>query len=69
MWPIKDGSKLRRVSNEDLKLLKIDRQKAARSKVKTERETKRSESYRHPDLFIDVKPNESPDEEENSETR
>ena len=68
VWPVKDGSKLRRVSNEDLKLLKIDRQKAARSKVKAERETKRSEPYRHPDLFIDVKSNERADEEENSET-
>jgi hypothetical protein len=60
---------LRRVSNENLKLLKIDRQKAARGKIKTAREIKRSEPYRHPDLFIDVKPNEKKDEAENSETR
>jgi hypothetical protein len=69
VWPTKEGGKLRRVSNEDLKLLKIDRQKAARKTVKEARETKRSEPYRHPDLFIDVKPNEAKDEAENSETR
>lgn len=71
IWPIKDGVKLRSVSNEDLKLLKIERQKAAQKKVRAARDTKRDEPARHPDLFLDVplKLNEKPDEAEAGKTR
>ncbi|WP_028350242.1 hypothetical protein [Bradyrhizobium murdochi] len=71
VWPIKDGSKLRSVSNEDLKLLKIDRQKAAQGKMRSARDSKRAKAYRHPDLFADspVTANESPNEAETTEAR
>jgi hypothetical protein len=52
-WPIKDGNKLQPVSNDDLQLLKIERQKAARPKVRAARDLRRSETYRQPDFFID----------------